>query len=159
MSFPKHEPKKTKTKKPAQPQPQPQQPTTVVLTGPESSHPSAPSMQHDINHITGLADIEQSLDWIARGINKLTSEEHPVNLVLAQGENTNPIQITLAENIYEDTLDRLVTAFERMADSVARLAGLTRPRLEPWHEQADYEPPYRDTVSDGGAPGPKIDAA
>jgi hypothetical protein len=157
MSFPKHEPKKTKTKKPAQPQPQ--QPTRVVLTGPESSHPSAPSMQHDINHITGLADIEESLDWIARGINKLTSEEHPVNLVLAQGENTNPIQITLAENIYEDTLDRLVTAFERIADSVARLAGLTRPRLESWHEQADYEPRYKDMMSDGGAPGPKTDAA
>jgi hypothetical protein len=116
-------------------------------------------MQHDINHITGLADIEESLDWIARGINKLTSEEHGVHLVLGQGHNTNPVQITLRNNDYDDTLDRLITAFERIADSVAKLAGLTRPRLKSWHEQEEYEPRFKSTACDGGAPGPKTEAA
>lgn len=49
----------------------------------------------------------------------------------------------------------MVTAFERIADSVARLAGLPRPRLESWHEQDVYEPRYKDVSVDGGAPGPK----
>jgi len=44
---------------------------------------------------------------------------------------------------------------ERIADSVAKLAGLTRPRLESWHEQDAYEPRYKDAACDGGAPGPK----
>jgi hypothetical protein len=54
-------------------------------------------------------------------------------------------------------MDRLVTAFERIADSVAKLAGLTRPRLESWHEQDQYEPRSKNIAVDGGAPGPKTD--
>lgn len=77
---------------------------------------------------------------------------YPVKVALEQGE---PIQFTLSENDYDDTLDRLVTAFERIADSVAKLAGLSRPRLEHWHEQEEYRPRYRDSACDGGAPGPK----
>ena len=35
-------------------------------------------------------------------------------------------------------MDRFITAVERIADSLARLAGLSRPRLEAWHEQDEY---------------------
>ena len=52
-------------------------------------------------------------------------------------------------------MDRLVTAVERIADSIAKLAGLSRPRLESWHEQDEYEPRYKDIAVDSGAPGPK----
>src|SRR5689334_2511375 len=105
----------TKTKKDA---------TRVVVTGPDILG-CMPLPQHDINHVAGLADIEASLDWIAKGIGRLTSDEYCINLTT--GYNTDPIKLTLAPNDYDDTLDRIVTAFERIADSVARLAGLSRP--------------------------------
>jgi len=133
------------------------EPVKVVLTGPESGYPPSPSLQHDINHVAGMDSIEESLDWIAKGVSRLTSDDFNVNLSLGQGRNTNPVQITLRGNDYDDTLERLVTAVERIADSVAKLAGLSRPRLESWHEQVEYEPRYKDTACDGGAPGPKGD--
>jgi hypothetical protein len=129
--------------------------TKVVVTGPDFHH-TAPSraMQHDINHVAGLSDVEASLDWIAEGIKRLTHADHAVSLSVSQGPNTNPVQLTLAGNDYDDTMGQLVTAVERIADSLARLAGLTRPRLESWHEQEEYEPRYKDIACDGGAPGP-----
>ena len=108
-------------------------------------------MQHDINHVAGMAGIEQSLDWIARGVEKLTSD----SIRLCTSERTYPVKITLAEDDTGDTMGQLVTAVERIADSLARLAGLNRPRLESWHEQEEYEPRYRSIACDGGAPGPK----
>lgn len=155
MTVPKHEATKKREKKPAQPQ----QPNAVVVTGPDSGYRPSPSMQHDINHVAGLADVEESLDWIARGISQLTSEERTVGLSLGQGSHTDPVKLTLADNDYDDTMGRLVTAFERIADSVAKLAGLNRPRLESWHEQDEYVPRYKEIACDGGAPGPKTDAA
>jgi hypothetical protein len=140
--------------------PQPQQPNTVVLTGPEHPpHLSTPSIQHDINHVAGIAGIEESLDYIARQVGRLSNDENSVGLSLGQGEHTYPIKLTLAENDFDDTMDRLVTAFERIADSVAKLAGLNRPRLESWHDQDEYVPRYRDSACDGGVPGPKKDPA
>jgi len=123
----------------------------VVVSGPDTGY-GTPSMQHDINHVAGLTDIEGSLDWIAKGISRLTSDEHSISLT--SGYNVDPLKITLAANDYDDTLDRLVTAVERIADSLAKLAGLKRPRLELWHEQDEYEPRYKSVACDGGAPGP-----
>ena len=132
------------------------EPANVVVTGPDKGY-GEPSLQHDVNYVAGLADIEASLDWIAKGIASLTSDEH--NVHLSTGYGTDPVKITFAENDYEDTMGRLVTALERIADSVARLAGLSRPRLEPWHEQCEYVPRFKDIACDGGAPGPpKADA-
>jgi hypothetical protein len=131
-------------------------PERVVVTGPDTGHMPSSSMQHDINHVAGLDGVEQSLDWIARSLSHLTSDEHAVSLSVGQGSNTNPIKLTLSDNDYEDTMDRLVTSFERIADSVAMLAGFSRPRLEHWHEQAEYTPQYRDSACDGGTPGPKV---
>ena len=133
----------------------PKDATRVVVTGPDTpGYMPSSSLQHDINHVAGLADIEESLDWIAKGISRLTSDEQCIHLSVSTGYNTDPIKLTLAPNDYDDTLDRVVTAFERIADSVARLAGLSRPRLECWHEQCEYTPRYRDAARDGGAPGP-----
>lgn len=47
---------------------------------------------------------------------------------LYTGDGCLPVKVTLAENINDDTMDRFVTALERIADSLARLAGLNRPR-------------------------------
>jgi hypothetical protein len=147
--------KKRESKQPQQPQ----QPNTVVLVGPESGYPPSPSLQHDINHVAGLDGVEASLDWIARSLSQLGNDEHCVNLSLGQGSNIYPIKLTLSDNDFDDIMDRLVTSLERIADSVAKLAGLTRPRLESWHEQDEYTPRYKDSACDGGAPGPKADAA
>ena len=131
-------------------------PVRVVVTGPDTpGYVSSPSMQHEINYVAGLGGVEQSLDWIARSLSHLTSDEHAVRISLGQEFNTDPIKLTLSDNDYDDTMDRLVTAFERIADSVAKLAGFSRPRLEHWHEQDEYNPQYRDSACDGGAPGPK----
>jgi len=125
----------------------------VVVSGPDDSHNMRThSMQHDINYVNGLGGIEESLDWIARGISKLSSDEHSVSL--STGYGTDPVKLTLATSDYDDTMDRVVTAIERIADSLGRLAGLNRPRLEPWHEQDEYTPRYRESACDGGAPGP-----
>jgi hypothetical protein len=144
---PPRKPPKSKAVAPPQPPPQP---IKVVLVGPESS--SSPAMQHDINHVAGLAGIEESLDWIARGLGHLTTGEGDIQISLC---SPTPIKITLTDCDDEDTMGRLVTAVERLADSIARLAGLSRPRLESWHEQDEYEPRYKSNAVDGGAPGPK----
>jgi hypothetical protein len=102
-----------------------------------------------------LDGVEASLDYVARVISRITSDDHTVGLSVGQGANTNPIKLTLADNDFDDTMNRLVTAFERIADSVAKLAGLNRPRLESWHEQDAYVPRYKDIAVDGGAPVPK----
>jgi hypothetical protein len=129
----------------------------VVVSGPDDSHNMRThSMQHDLNYVKGLDGIEESLDWIARGLDKLTSDEHDISL--STGYGTDPVKLTLATNNYDDTTDRVVTAIERIADSLARLAGLSRPRLECWHEQEEYTPRYKESACDGGAPGPKADA-
>ena len=131
-------------------------PSRMVLTGPSADEwPLPRSLQHSINHVGGLADIEDSLDWIARGLSKLTDDEHYVHL---STEGTHPIRITLAPDDYEDVMERFVTAVERIADSVAKLAGFSRPRLEHWYEQDEYTPRYKDIAADGGAPGPKKEA-
>jgi hypothetical protein len=148
--FPKHEATPRKRK-----QPQPAVTTApvapVVITGPPA-WPATPSIQHDINHVAGLAGIEQSLDCLVSAVQRLTSDDF--DLSLSTGRRTDPVKITLADNDYSDTMERLTTAFERIADAVAKLAGLGRPRLEQWHEDV-YETRYKDTACDGGAPGPK----
>jgi hypothetical protein len=134
----------------------PEQPVKVVVTGPDvPSYEPSPSLQHDINHVAGMDAIEASLDWIAKGIAKLTDDDNVVGLHLAQGANVYPVKVTFANNDHDDTMDRLVTALERMADCVAKLAGLSRPRLEMWHEQEAYIPRYRDGSPNGEAPAPK----
>ena len=117
-------------------------PVKVVVSGPDSCY------------VSGLDGIEASLDWIAKGIGKLTSGEHSISLSTGYDD---PVRLTLGSNDYDDTMDRAVTAIERIADSLARLAGLNRPRLECWHEQDQYMPQYRDKACDGGAPGPSAD--
>ena len=100
----KHErqPKRTKTPKRAEEQ----QSMKVGVSGPDvPGHAPNPSLQHDINHVAGLGDIEESLDWIARGIGKLTSDEHTITLNLSTGYRTDPIRVTLEPNDYDDTLD------------------------------------------------------
>ena len=99
--------------------------------------------------------IEGSLDNLVSAVARLTHDDHTVGLALCQHQYGAPIKLTLAENDNDDTMGRFVTALERIADSVAKLAGLTRPRLESWHEQEEYEPRYKDVACDGGGPGPK----
>jgi hypothetical protein len=102
--------------------------------------------------VAGLGGIEQSLDVLAEVMGS------PKSLNVFTGYDST-LRLTLAENDYDDTMGRVVTAFERIADSIAKLAGLSRPRLESWHEQEEYEPRGKSTACDGGAPGPKTDAA
>jgi len=134
---------------------QPQRKGSKAPTKKKEQPAAATPMQHDINYVAGLADVEASLDWIAKGISKLTSDDSSVGLALCQNLYGQPVQLTLSRNDYDDTMDRLVTALERIADSVSKLAGLTRPRLESWHEQDEYEPRYKDIAVDGGAAGPR----
>jgi hypothetical protein len=152
MSYLKHNSNRTKQQKSAK-KPEDTK-TTVVVAGPdrEPGGLPAPSIQHDINYVDGMDGIEASLDWIAKGLARLTNDDHVVGLHLAQGSNIYPVKLTLAENDFDDTMGRLVTAFERIANSLARLAGLSRPRLEDWHEQNEYTPRYKDAVSESGAP-------
>src|SRR5690349_16882591 len=123
MGYLKHESKGKGRQAPKPKKQESPEPSTVALTGPESR-----SMQHEVNYVQGIDGVEVALDGIANGIGRLTNEDFPVHLILAQGSNTNPVQITLKSNDYDDTMDRLVTALERIADSIARLAGLSRPR-------------------------------
>jgi len=109
--------------------------------------------QHEITYVSGMAGIEGALDGLADVVARLTSYEHAINV--CSGYGVSPLKITLAANDEDDVLDRLVTGVERIADSLAKLAGLNRPRLESWQEQDGYEPRYRDIACDGGAPGPK----
>jgi hypothetical protein len=154
MAYLKHEDSNGKAKRAkARKPPSNEGPTKVVLTGPPENLGPANSIQHDINYVRGLDGIEQSLDWIAKGLERLANDERSVSLCTYEG--VYPVKITLAEDDTGDTMDRFVSALERIADSVAKLAGLSRPRLERWYEQEEYEPRYRCVASDGGAPGPK----
>src|SRR5579862_5193742 len=155
MTYLKHSNNSNKSKQPKAAKKPEDNVTKVVVSGPDTGHTPSPAMQHDINHVAGIDGIEASLDWIAQGITRLTSDGFGVHLTVAQGSNIHPIKVTLADNDFDDTMDRFVTAVERIADSVAKLAGLSRPRLESWHEQVEYEPRYKDIAVDGGAPGPK----
>jgi hypothetical protein len=156
MSFPKHEQKPKRSKRAPQSQPASQQePLRVEVTGPDGF--ALRSMQHDINHVAGLDDVATHLDWIGDAVARLTHDDSTVGLAVCQNRYGGPVQVTLTDEDGNSTLDRLVTALERIADSVAKLAGLTRPRLEPWHEQDTYEPRFKDIAVDGGAPGPKTD--
>ncbi len=157
--IPKHKDGQTKKRERKQP-PQPQQPSTVVLVGPEWNCESSPSMQHDINHVAGMDGIEGSLDNLVGAVARLTHDDHTVGVAVCQNRYGGPVKLTLADNDEDGTLGDLVTALQRIADSVAKLAGLNRPRLESWHEQNEYTPRFRDIACDGGAPGPKkTDAA
>jgi hypothetical protein len=151
MGVIKHEPRKPRAKKPTKTNME--QPVKVVVSGPASDYSRTASMQHDINHIGGLGDVEISLDEIARALYRLTGEDHAVSIYT--GRNGYPVKLALTDTDGNDVMDRLVEAIERIADSVAKLAGLSRPRLESWHEQDAYQPRYKDVAVDGGAPGPK----
>jgi hypothetical protein len=152
--IPKHEQAQRKVRKPKQP---PAETTTkTVVTGPLSEYTGKHgSMQHDINHVAGLDGIEGSLDNLVNAVARLVHDDHSVGVSVGQNRFSGPVRITLADDDYTDTMDRFVTALERIADSVAKLAGLSRPRLESWHEQDEYEPRHKSTACDGGAPGPK----
>lgn len=63
----------------------------VVVTGPDTCDMPSPSMQHDINHVEGLDGIEASLDWIAKGIAHLSSDDF--NFSLSHARNTYPVQM------------------------------------------------------------------
>ncbi len=123
------------------------EPVNVVVAGPDGH--GTPSIQHDINYVAGLIDVRDSLDSIAQGLRRLTSDEYNVHITTGYG--TGPVKLTLADNDEEDAMDRFISAFERIADSLAKLAGLSRPRLERWYEQEEYEPRYRSVACDGGA--------
>jgi hypothetical protein len=116
----KHEPAPRKGKK--QPQSQPQvEPQLHVVTGPPN--PLAPfhaerSIQHDINHVAGLAGIEQSLDDMTSALYRITSDSHDFSLSTAH--NADPVKITLADNDYSDTMDRLITAFRLLSVSLTQ---------------------------------------
>jgi hypothetical protein len=112
-------------------------------------------MQHDINYVKGLDGIEGSFDNLVSAVYRRTHDDHSVGVTVCQNQYGSPIKLTLASDDEEDTLPRLVTAMERIADSIAKLAGLSRPRLEEWHHQDDYEQRYHDAPG-GEAPGPKV---
>jgi hypothetical protein len=149
---PQPQPTTRKSKKQSQPQPETQPLVVTGPTVPNGIYPSTPGIQHDINHVQGLAGIEASLDGLASAVYRITSD---AGISLSTVHGADPVKITLADDDYSDTMGRLLTAFERIADSIAKLAGLNRPRLESWHEQDEYEPRYKDVACDGGAPGPK----
>jgi hypothetical protein len=123
---------------------------------PQPAQTAAATAKADV-YVSGLSGIEESLDCLTQAVRRITSDE--TDFSLSTGHSTDPVKITLADNDHSDTMDRLVTALERIADAVAKVAGLNRPRLESWHEQCAYEPRYKDVACDGGAPGPAIAAA
>ena len=156
MPFPKHEPSKAARKAAKKPQPAIATESTVkevVVTGPLD--PMSSSIKHDINHVAGLGAVATHLDWIGDAVARLTNDDTTVGLSIGQNRYSGPVQITPTDEDGNSMMDRLVTAMERIADSVAKLAGLTRPRLESWLEQDEYEPRYKNIAADGGAPGPK----
>jgi hypothetical protein len=156
-TIPKYEPARARKSKKQQPQPDSApNPANVVVTGPLSdSGTTYRSLQHSINHVAGMDGIEGSLDNLVGVVARLTHDDHSVGVTVCQNQYGQPVRLALAESDGSDMTDRFVTALERIADSVAKLAGLTRPRLESWHEQDEYEPRFKDIAVDGGAPGPK----
>jgi hypothetical protein len=147
--IPKHEQAPRKVKKPQHAATD--NVTKAVVTGPMSDFTGRHgSIQHDINHVAGMDGIEASLDNLVTAVYRLSHDDHTVGLALCQNRYGGPIKLTLSDGDGYDMTERLVEAVERIADSVAKLAGLTRPRLESWHGQDEYEPRYRE----GGAPGP-----
>lgn len=159
--IPKHEAKAQKTK-----QPKPFDPEEARY-GPDAVAKNVTAEANDYRlNVRNSSCIEEALDGLASIISTYVTNErdgengsglystkhaYPVKVAI----DNDTLKLTLADNDNDDTMDRLVTAFERIADSVAKLAGLTRPRLESWHEQDEYEPRYKDMAVDGGAPGPK----
>lgn len=147
--IPKHEATKRKPKTPTQPQPLP-------------DYRDSSSVAESIDRFASIFStyVTQARNG-DNGASMFTHPDgYPVKVALEQGEQgSNPIQLTLSENDYDDTMNRFVTALERIADAVAKIAGLSRPRLESWHEQDEYEPRCKDIAVDGGAPGPKTTAA
>lgn len=81
------------------------EPVQVVVTGADVP-PGTPNppLQHDINYVAGLIDIRDSLDWIAKGLMRLTSDEH--NIHLAPDYGTAPLKLTLADNDEEEAMAR-----------------------------------------------------
>ena len=152
--IPKQEPIKRKTKQQQQ-QPSAESVTKIAITGAEGDYGVSRSIQHDINHVAGMDGIEASLDNLVGAVARLTHDDHTVGLTLCQNQYGNPVKLALSDGDGNDMMDRLVTALERIADSIAKLAGLSRPRLESWHEQCEYEPRHKDVACDGGAPGPE----
>jgi len=132
---------------------QPKKPKKGKTNPPVESGP-APTHQHDINYVRGLVDVATNLDWIGDAVASLTADGNFVGLSVCQNRYGGPIQLTATDEEGNDVMERLVTAMERIADSLAKVGGLTRPRLESWHEQKEYEPRFKDIACDGGAPGP-----
>lgn len=146
--IPRHEPAKRKTKEATQPAP-----IDRAAEYAESDYRHSGCVEEALDGLTSVLST-----WVTQerdGENGSPLYTGPHNYPVKVALDTDPVKITLAANDDEDTLDRLVTAFERIADAVAKLAGLSRPRLESWHEQVEYEPRYKDIAVDGGAPGPK----
>jgi len=123
----------------------------VKVKNPPPDEP-AQTHQHDINYVAGLGDVASKLDWIGDAVASLIADGNHVGLAICQNRYGGPIQLTATDEDGNGMMDRLVTAVERIADSLAKVAGLTRPRLESWHEQSEYTPRYRD----GGLPGPPV---
>ncbi len=74
-----------------------------------------------------MAWAELSKRWIVlrRALSRLPDRTHVINVSEQQEEESSPIRLTLDENDSADTMGRIVTAFERIADSLAKLAGLS----------------------------------
>jgi len=134
MTIPKHEATARRKKKPPQP-PQAPDATTVVVTGPPN--PDAPfhaerPMQHEINRVAGLSGIEGALDELAGVVsgyvNRAASDDHNSLAVFTgpEGSGYNPVLLAFQG----DTTDRIATALERIADALAKTAGLNLPSLE-----------------------------
>ena len=108
--------------------------------------------------IDGLASIVSTYVTQARnGDNGHSLYTDPTGSpVKVEVEGNGPMKLTFADDDVEDAMSRFLSAFERIADSLAKLAGLSRPRLEHWYEQDEYEPRYKSSACDGGAPGPAV---
>ena len=136
--FPKHDAGQTKAcKRKPQPAHAPIAPeTTVVLRGPQQGTFDNPgSMQHDINHVAGMSGIEESLDSIASGLYRITSDDHAISI---SSGGCVPVKITFSDH---DGDTDLTYAIQRIADSLAKLAGLNLTPLEPeWSRHAAGQP-------------------
>ena len=154
--IPKHE---VTTPAPRKGNKKPPQPAVAAVAAAPDPNLGLGDVAVALNRIAGLyANHQRRMDMGENGLSISTSSfDDPVKVQLESGDN--PVKLTFADNIEDDAMDRLITAFERIADSIAKLAGLNRPRLESWHEQDEYEPRYKGVACDGGAPGPKTKAS